>query len=203
MKKRVIASVVIVSFFLLLFLIVPLGMAAKRLTYLNEKSFDFNFWGQLWVNFFSGLIFTLFLFFLNEIIFKEPDLTGVWVMETEMKLSSTIPGFVLGYKIHLLQKSIEIEGVGEKIYEIDQENNIKEFLAINTSTIVSLAINGFIGKNYLKKSEISISLTEKGTKRESITIMKLRFIKDDELVGNFSTTAANSYGRVRLKKTIL
>jgi hypothetical protein len=203
MKYGIVFATLLLISIVLIFLIVPFSIYLKRHTALDEKIFDFNFWSQLWIGFFSALLFTLFIFFVNERVVKEHDISGVWIMETEIHLSSTIPGFQLGYKLYLLKKGTEILGSGEKIYEVDSDRILKEFLPVNNSNIVLIQIEGHFGKRYLKGDIVKLVIREKGILRESLMILDLKFRNEKVLVGSFASTAASSYGNVVLKKVLI
>ena len=147
---------------------------------------------------FGGLIFTFFIFVLNEHCFTVKDLTGVWEMQTttEETAYNKYKGMQLVYNVHLLQKGDEVIGSGEKRKEI--VNQVEQ--QYTSSQIVTATIEGYYKRQFLAKDLVNLYIIEDGTNRESRISCALKFINEDKIVGEFYSTAAQSIGVVTMQR---
>jgi hypothetical protein len=147
----------------------------------------------------GGLLLTAILFFFNEYMFPKPNLVGEWNGAITIKKSSVASyiNLEVTWKIQLLQKGVEVSGLGEKVKEINSQG---DELKYDVTKRVHIEIDGYIERNYLKKSKVSFLIYEDGRVRPSSTTYILNIIDSSTLSGVFISTAANTSGEVVLKR---
>lgn len=147
----------------------------------------------------GGVILSLIIFLFNKYIIPKPNIVGEWiVLETIQKASrSILKDYKLEFKVHLLQKGAEIEGTGEKIKETSPQGEVVQY---EVTKRVHIDIKGYIKRNYLGKSKISLLIYEEGRLRPSSATFELKIINSSTLVGKFISTAANASGEVVFKR---
>lgn len=207
--KRLILPIIILAivFSIFSFTYTVLGNRINGLfevTGINVKSIQFDFWLNVWAGFFGGCLLTLLLFFINEKLIPDHELTGEWLLEQYSEAATEYVGYRVFYKVHLLQKGKEIVGYGERIYQITDLNDILEFTPTEArKEIATIEITGYYQKRYLTSSQVKFFKIENGTKRKSSSIYIFEFRGKNELVGRFANTAANSYGNSKLRRNSL
>lgn len=118
------------------------------------------------------------------------DLQGVWSMTTSVE-SATYPAYVglrLGYVLELIQQGDRLTGTGQKV----AENGRRLSGAARTPITVSGSVSG---------DRLILSFTEQGTRRSSDGKLVLHREDDEVLRGRFSSDAAQSGGRVEVRRT--
>ncbi len=126
----------------------------------------------------------------NESIIE--DLSGIWKVSYIIEETTYAPykGLRIGYTIFIQQDGFNLNGKGDKISENSQ--------MLQTSAKTPIEVNGtFDGEN------VQLTVLEKGKKRESSGMIKLKKVNDGGVFeGSFYTTAANSSGKciVELQK---
>jgi hypothetical protein len=147
----------------------------------------------------STLLLGGITFLLEGYIFPFKDLTGEWEITTVVKTTSfnNYKDMELCHIVHLLQKDNSITGSGEKIREKLSNGDAKEYIGKERT---KLRITGHYKKRFFDEDEIILNVIEEGERRESRTTYSLTIKSDDFIVGNFSSTAANSKGDVFMTK---
>lgn len=147
----------------------------------------------------GGILLTFILFLLNEFVFTRRNITGVWIIKTEILESSFNPYLHLRneYHLNLLQKGNELIGTGEKLKDISNKREIR-FAHSKRPTI---SIEGYYDRKYLGKSKLYLQVLEQGSSRETRAMYILKFEKVDRLEGTFSSTAADSRGIVEIERS--
>ncbi|MEP2447613.1 MAG: hypothetical protein ABJI69_10315 [Balneola sp.] len=147
----------------------------------------------------EGLLLTLILFLLNEYVFLKKNLSGEWKIKLIIDETSYNPfkDLSIYYKVHLLQKGYELSGSGEKVKEINSQNEVTEY---EKDKRVTIDINGYYERKYLNRSIIYLNIVEKGRIRESRATYTLKIKNKKLLKGTFITTAADSQGKIKMKK---
>lgn len=161
-----------------------------------------------WVEFFidtsaavaGGSILTFMLFAINEWFYPNRNISGEWeaIELVEDSSRKELEGYVLKFKLHVLQKGYELEGSGEKISETPPDG--KEY-KYEPEKRVTVKFVGYIDKKFLSKTRIYINIIEFGRLRESRTCFRLIFRSANKLEGALISTAANSKGTVVLNKS--
>ncbi len=147
-------------------------------------------------NFLGGLGVVVLLFFSKEVFRPKRNLTGEWEIENRVVRSSYKPykGLRVIWKFHMLQNGDRLSGSGEKIKEIRVDNTELEY---NPPERDSVELEGYLEKNYLRRSRIFINVIQVGKLRRSRATYILRWKSwkgDNGLVGTFITTAGDSSG---------
>jgi len=147
----------------------------------------------------GGLVLTILLFIFNEFIFNKKNLSGVWKGELQIKESTYNPynDLLIEYEFHLIQNGKNIKGTGEKIKETNRKNKVTEY---EKNKRVTLEIDGFYSRKYLRESQINLTLKEHGRLRESRAFYHLKVENSKRMTGSFNWTAADSTGKIILKK---
>jgi hypothetical protein len=156
-----------------------------------------DFVHSFWANFFSGVLVVFIIFLFKEYI-NVVDLSGEWEVETQNNSLTYRPivGMKLFYTIHLIQDNLKLFGSGEKIAE---EMNSQRVDYVRSDRVV-VKISGMILKNHIVSSKINLSIIENGLLRESRTLYKLKMESNDLLVGDFASTAADSFGTIIMRR---
>jgi hypothetical protein len=118
------------------------------------------------------------------------SLSGEWRLTNTIQATTYRPfvGLEIGYRIFIEQHGNEFEGVGEKLWENGKQ--------LPTTAQTRITLNG--RSNDL---ESSATCTEEGARRSTTCRFSWRASPGkDELVGTFSSTAANSRGVSRLTR---
>lgn len=147
----------------------------------------------------EGLLLTLILFLLNEYVFSKRNLSGEWEIKLIIDESSYNPfkDLSIYYNVHLLQKGYELSGSGEKVKEINSQNEVTEY---EREKRVTIDINGYYERKYLSRSIIYLNIIEKGRIRESRATYTLKIKNKKLLKGTFITTATDSQGKIKMRK---
>ncbi|KEO71660.1 hypothetical protein [Anditalea andensis] len=150
----------------------------------------------------SASVFTLLLFIVNEYVFYDENLAGIWLMEIKVVFAApgTTAGYTIVYRLDILKKQRDIIGKGEKIYEISPAGKVKEYLAMRKDHIIRIEVDGYLDKKYLAHNEIRLLITEHGLNRKTTASATLNFSKSHLMQGEYISTAANSYGTISLQK---
>jgi hypothetical protein len=147
----------------------------------------------------GGLIITLFLFVFDELLFKKANITGEW--KAIVKINSTsynkFKDLKIEFRLHLLQKGFEILGSGEKIKDIHQNGCEEEF---DRKDRIVLKISGYYERKYLSKSKLFLNIIEEGKERQSRSLWIFPIKNNKILIGEFSSTAADSKGIVCIQR---
>ncbi|HTA83596.1 MAG TPA: hypothetical protein VK783_11695 [Bacteroidia bacterium] len=147
----------------------------------------------------GGLILTLIIFLLDEIVFSKKNLTGEW--KTKMKILKTphkdYKDTVIEYKIHLIQKGYNISGSGERIKDVQPggKENVLE-----PANRLALDVDGYYERGYLRKSFINLNIEEENKRRDTRSTFRLTLIHKKKLKGTFISTAGDSVGTVEMTK---
>ncbi|WP_280570946.1 hypothetical protein [Chromohalobacter sp. 296-RDG] len=136
---------------------------------------------QFWLNFLysvlatvaGGGILTLLFFWLREVMFFLPNITGRWHFEMTTVNSSYNPykGMVLRYVAMLWREGSRIEGTVEKVYE---NSSTREGGYEGKNRTRGLVV-GYIEKKYFSKDRIVLHVTENGHGRELTNFYDLTF----------------------------
>ncbi len=150
-------------------------------------------------NIIGGLLVIFIAFYINEIRFKV-DISGIWIVRT-IHIDTNLKRYKdmeLEYQIYLIQNGLEIKGSGEKISQkMSFQSSYYEY---PRSERVLSKIYGSLEKNFVTKSKINLMIIEKGKLRETRTTFSLRIKRNDLLTGEFYSTAADSHGKVEMRK---
>lgn len=178
--------------FLLIILFIVIGYDFGKSHF--RDGFYENFWGSI----FAGIALTVFIFFLEEFIYRV-NLSGEWEVTEIISKTTWNPykGFEVHFVYHLLQKGNEITGYGEKTWQNEGNGVVTEFKPENR---VRVEIEGYIKKSYLRSTEINLLIYEYGRKRESSTTYLVKVISPTKVQGIYKSTAANASGPVELLK---
>ncbi len=145
----------------------------------------------------GGLILTFMLFLLNEFAFQITNLSGEWKTIITVQESSYNPfkNLIISYKFHLIQKGYEISGSGEKIEETKGDGSLVKF---NRSSRVTVKIEGYYERKWLRRSKIFLNVCEEGKSRETRSTYVLLINESGVLTGNFIWTAGDTKGQVNM-----
>lgn len=157
---------------------------------------------QFWLNFLysilatvtGGGILTLLFFWLREVIFPLPDVTGRWYFEMHTVNSAYNPykGMVLRYVAMLWREGSRIEGTVEKVYE-NSSTGEREYEGKNRTRGL---VVGYIEKKYFSKDRVVLHVTEGGHGRESTNFYELTLSSKEKMTGCFSSMVAKQDGSV-------
>ena len=152
--------------------------------------------GNLWSSFFAAILFTIFLFLVNELFFKV-NVNGEWNVEEVIEGPgyTTYINYKLQYVFHLIQIGAEVHGFGEKISQIESPSGY--FIKFERSKRVRLEISGFIDKTYFGKTKVTMLIYEKGRERDTSSYVYLTYNKGS-LTGRFSSTAGDAKGSISM-----
>jgi hypothetical protein len=162
-----------------------------------------TFWCDILINvigtIIGGLLLAALLFFISEHIFTLTNLTGEWevITVTENTLYNPYKNLKLNYKFHLLQKGQEIIGSGEKIKETTAEGKTHEYPPEKRTFS---EINGYYQRNIFSGDKVFLNIVEEGHVRQSRTTFILTITNKSNLSGLFTSTAADSKGKITLTK---
>lgn len=148
---------------------------------------------------FGGLFLAFLLFFLRVFIFREKNLSGVWKFEVKVEESSYNPfrDLLIEFQIHLVHKGNVIKGTGEKIKEVNKND---EVVVYERDKRVIVEIDGFYNRKYFKKSELKMHIKENGRYRESRTFYDLKVKNSNKIFGVFSSTSSDAKGKVHAER---
>ena len=126
------------------------------------------------------------------------NLTGTWNGEKLVKETSlsTHQNMTVGYYIFLAEFKQKIIMNAEKRYDVVDSN--KSIYKAENRT--QLACEGEKSFNFFSTNKIVFNCFEEGRKRDTITIFDLIVKSENELVGTFSSSAADEKGTVRFIK---
>lgn len=148
-------------------------------------------------NFIGGLSVVAFLFIWNEFLGSKGNLTGEWEVENTVSSTEYKPfdNLKVIWRMHILQSENIISGSGEKIKDVtktdDENSSVHEYTPTTRDTV---ELQGYIKKNYLRKSQVFINVIQVGQLRKSRATYMLELINKSTMVGTFVTTAGNSKG---------
>lgn len=202
MKREIYILITLFLFSLFAFLLLRLGNVIENLLHISKEELNYSFWINLWSSFFAAVFFTFFLFILNDFFLKEQELSGEWQVTENIEMAAQYCGYQIHYKFHILQKGTEIIGRGEKTHQYDENGELLQFNP-NVHYITTIKLSGFIYRKYIKKTTINLVITEIGKKRITTASCWLQFDKKNNLSGTFASTAANSYGKILMRKRSL
>jgi len=162
---------------------------------------------QFWVNLLcaflatilGGGFLTLLFFWLREIVFPLPDITGRWYLEMHTVNSAYNPykDMDLRYIAMLWREGNRIEGTVEKIFEKTSQRE-KSYEGKNRTRG---SVAGFIEKNYFTKDRIILHVIEDGHGRESTHFYELTFNTKEYMTGSFSSMVAQQDGNVKWQRS--
>lgn len=150
-------------------------------------------------NFLGSICVVLFLFILKEVLRPKKNLTGEWEVKN-MGLDTGYKPYMeltVVWQMHILQNENTITGSGEKIKDIKLSGEIVEYDPDKRDTV---ELQGYVEKNYLRKSRIFINVIQVGRLRRSRATYVLELINDSTLVGTYVTTAGNTKGSSTFSK---
>jgi len=157
----------------------------------------------------ASVLIGSFLMVLSDFIVGTPDLTGRWELKLLPEKSSSKKTEVmkLEYTLLMKQSGLALSGMGEKtkaFIESGNKNNIEPFTEIyqpGDTARIRIELEGFIEKHYLRKYEIYFSYLEFGSRRESSTIAKLKFVDENYISGIYESTIGDTKGRIVINRT--
>jgi hypothetical protein len=147
----------------------------------------------------GGISLTLILFLINEYGFTKNNLTGEWKAISIIEKSDYNPfkNLEIEFKIHLIQKGYHLSGSGEKIKEV----NMDGFRTVyEKEKRVIIEIDGNFERQYFGRSKVYLNINEVGLQRKTRTTYILTEMSANNLIGVFTTTAANSCGKIEMEK---
>ena len=165
---------------------------------MSKELFALNFLYSLLATVIGGALLAILFFWLREIIFPFPKLTGRWFFEMRTINSAYNPykGMVLRYVAMLWRQGNQIEGTVEKIYE-NSSTGERNYEANNRTRGM---VNGFVQKNYFSKDRVVLHVIEDGHGRESTNFYELIVSSESEMTGIFSSMVANQDGKVKWQR---
>lgn len=148
----------------------------------------------------GGLILTLIFFLLNEFVFVKRNFSGVWILKMKILDSSRDPykGLLIEFHVVLIQKGNNISGTGEKIRETNADNQTLEY---ERDKRVTIEVDGYYDRHFLKRSHVNLHIREFGRQRESRTFEDLVVFSSKKMKGVFYSTAADAKGEIFLEKS--
>ncbi|MCP4429747.1 MAG: hypothetical protein GY806_02090 [Gammaproteobacteria bacterium] len=146
----------------------------------------------------SAVVIALLLFVWNDHFLKIDRLTGYWNVNyvTEKTTYDAFHNLEENYDFLITQSDNTLSGSGEKISELSPSG----FIEYDAEKRTHVKILGNLKYNFFSESEVDISHVEKGRKRESSRILRLKVISNDLIIGTFISTIADSSGHVRLTR---
>lgn len=154
------------------------------------------FWQNVFINIVSAISIAIIFFIIKEWIpwFRMPSISGMWKAKLLITNSSYNPHveMMLGYNAYIYSIGTKIFGTAEKITEKTKDNPIKEYIGKNRTR---MELEGSIQKNYLSWTKVIIHAVERGEKRDSSVIFRLK-LKNKKMLGYFSSSAGDSSGEV-------
>ena len=144
----------------------------------------------------SAIIITIFFAIWNDN--QGYNVTGTWNAEKVIEESSVKreKKLVVGYYIFMTEFQQKMIMNAEKRYETLDEN--KTIYHVQDRT--QLKCKGEKVFNFFSANRIVFNCIEKGKLRESITIFDLTVKSEDELVGRFTSSAADEKGSIHFYK---
>jgi hypothetical protein len=143
----------------------------------------------------GGVLLAPLFFFVREFVVPLPALSGCWTFETETESTSYNPykGMKLTYRVMVWQEGCVICGSAEKVAETAQG-----VTRTYTGKYRPRAdVRGYLTKRYLGKSSVVLHFKEQGEIRESSAVQTLQISNNNNLEGQYASTAADSSGRVK------
>ncbi|MCK2184101.1 hypothetical protein [Halomonas getboli] len=161
---------------------------------------------QFWLNFLcsvlatviGGGILTFLFFWLREMVFPLPNVTGRWYFEIHTVNSAYNPykGMVLRYVAMLWREGNRIEGTVEKVYE-NSSTGEREYEGENRTRGL---VVGYIEKKFFSKDRIVLHVVENGHGRESTNFYELKFSSKEGMTGCFNSMVAKQDGSVKWQR---
>ncbi len=147
----------------------------------------------------GGLLIALIFFIWNDFFFQSKNLTGAWQFTYTVNDTSyaKYKGMKLIYHVNLMQTGNMVFGAGEKIKEITLQNGEYSYEPKNRVTI---ELTGEVDYRFLGRDHVNLYYKEKGKKRDSSTLQKMKLVNYKKIKGVFFTTAANCSGSVVWEK---
>ena len=117
------------------------------------------------------------------------DVSGSWTLDTRVETSSVadFQGLQLGYRLQLQQSGDRVSGEGVKAIE-------------NGRPIAEAGQTPIAVQGTLEGGRLTLTFTERGTRRESVGKMILDVQEDGVLRGRFSSSAARSSGTAEARR---
>jgi len=157
---------------------------------MNQHLLDFLI--QVTSTVIGGSLLTIFFFLAKEKLFRLPQLSGLWTLDSTTALSSYKPyvQMKLTYVLLLAQQGNTIDGTGEKVKEVSLAGE-KNYTGKQRTQIT---IRGYINKRYLSKDRVVFHIQEDGQLRKSSSVYSFSFTNKDFMIGTFISTVAASEG---------
>lgn len=148
----------------------------------------------------SAIIIALMLFVWNDYFFKKDNLAGYWSVKyiTDETTHDNFLDLEENYDFLFTQSGDALDGTGEKISEMSSLG----FVEYDTAKRTQVTILGTVKYKFFSNSEIDISHFEKGRRRPSSRILKLKVMSNNRIEGTFISTVAQSSGRVELTRIL-
>ena len=146
----------------------------------------------------SAFIIAGLLAIWNDYFYKADQLAGFWRAEFEIQQSdiARFEGMKTSYAFILQQEGQVLRGATEKISE-EVDGEIKNYQPYDR---IHGNASGTITYRVYPNSTLDLVVQENGRLRKSTTILHLELVSQNRLEGTFASTAANSVGRVVLKR---
>jgi hypothetical protein len=159
-------------------------------------------WNQIFPNIMGNLIGGLFIiliiWLLSDYIFKIPNLKGKWRFTIIIKETKYTPfkDLKIIYDVYIYQIGNHIHGSGEKIKDIDINEEKREYVGKDRAR---LNVSGTTKRYLWKNNEASIHIEEENEKRTSTSIHLLKIYKYN-MKGFFYSSIADQSGNVEWER---
>lgn len=142
----------------------------------------------------SGVILAFMFFIWNDFFYRTDNLAGAWQFSATIDSTTYRPfeGMRLYWRVILVQEGDVLTGTGEKISEFTAAGGEFEYEPKDRTRI---DIVGTIRYKFFSPNEVQLHYKEHGAVRESSTFLELQIISENQLLGSFHSTAANSRGK--------
>jgi hypothetical protein len=146
-------------------------------------------------NIISAILIAILFFIGKEYCWPVPQLSGCWtfVSETERTSLQAYKGMKLTYLTLLWQEGQKIYGSAEKVLEETASAAPRQYIGQQRTRV---NIEGYLTKRYMRRSEVVLHMIEDGKARETSSIQELVLQRGGTMKGTFTSTAADSTGKV-------
>jgi len=146
----------------------------------------------------GGIILALLFFLIKEKVFPAPNIVGQWHLEVRIFTTAYRPfqDMVLRFVAMLWCEGRVVHGTIEKIYENSSAGEHSYVGAARTRGVV----DGYLEKNYLKADRLLLHIVEQGAVRESTSFYELVINSNNDMSGQFTSTAAGQAGTAKWQR---
>lgn len=153
------------------------------------------------LDFSAGVLSGLVVGATAWLIARVPNITGTWTLHATTQSSAYNPyrKLEVTYIVMLTQHGSQIDGIAEKVYERRADGSRYEYVGVGRKRS---EVSGGLRGNLFQRKKFHLMMRESGDRRDYASIHQFRKEHKDLLLGEFTSTAANSQGTTKWTRGI-